>query len=75
MPVKTLDFQETIVQQCKKMNNKWSEAVMARISSVHDQLLMQCTIKYAAATFEQGKAFHLCLYQMQMSSQPVSMED
>ena len=36
IPVRTLDFQETIVQQCKNMNNKWSEKVMARIGSVHD---------------------------------------
>jgi len=36
MPVRTLDFHETIVQQCKKMNNKWSEAVKDRISRVHD---------------------------------------
>ena len=35
IPVRTLDFQETIIQQCKNMNSKWSEQVMARIGSVH----------------------------------------
>ena len=36
IPVRTLDFQKTIIQQCKSINNKWSEQVMARIGSVHD---------------------------------------
>ncbi len=36
IPVRSLDFQETIIQQCKNMNNKWLWEVMARISSVHD---------------------------------------
>ena len=36
MPVRSLDFQETIIQQCKNMNNKWSGEVMAKINSVHD---------------------------------------
>ena len=36
VPVRSLDFQDNIMQQCKRMNSKWSEKVMARIRSVHD---------------------------------------
>ena len=78
IPVRTLDFQETIVQQCKIMNNKWSEAVMARISSVHDLPAADAMYhQICSSNFRTGKSIPLVftVYQMQMSSQPVSVED
>ena len=35
IPVISLDFQDNIIQQSNRMNNKWSEKVMARIRRVH----------------------------------------
>ena len=69
IPVRSLDFQETIMEECKRMNNKWSEKVMTRIESVHD--LPAADVVYhqiCSNNFRTGKSiFLLCLCQMQMS--------
>ena len=72
IPVRSLDFQETIIQQCKNMNNKWSETVMARISSVHDLPAADAAYhQICSSNFRTGKSIPL-VFMSDADEQPVS---
>ena len=72
IPVRTLDFQETIVQQCKNMNNKWSEKVMARIGSVHDLPAADAVYQQiCSSNFRTGKSIPL-VFMSDVDEQPAN---
>ena len=72
IPVRSLDFQETIIQQCKNMNNKWSEKVMARISSVHDLPATDAVYhQICSSNFWTGKSIPL-VFMSDTDEQPAS---
>ena len=60
IPVRSLDFQETILQQCNRMKNKWLEKVMARIRSVHDLPAADAVYhQICSSNFQTGKSIPL----------------
>ena len=72
IPVRTLEFQESIVQQCKILNNKWSEKVMSRICGVHDLPAADAMYhQICSSNFRTGKSIPL-VFMSNEDEQPPS---
>ena len=72
IPVRTLEFQESIVEHCKNMNNRWSEKVMARISSVHDLPAADAVYhQICSSNFRTGRSIPT-IFSSDEDEQPVS---
>ena len=71
IPVRSLDFQETILQQCSNRNDKWSEKVMSRIKSVHDLPAADAVYhQICSSNFRTGKGIPL-VFMSDTEDQPL----
>ncbi len=71
IPVRSLSFQEAILQQCNIINSKWSEKVLARINSVHDLPAADAVYhQICSSNFRTGKSIPL-VFKSDADEQPV----
>lgn len=74
IPVRSFDFQETIMQQCESRNDKWSMTVSARIKSVHDLPAADAMYhQICSSNFRTGKDIRL-VFMSDTDGQPVTKQ-